>query len=104
MKHLFEFKKFVTPALKIEVEDYVTSKMNSGDVKEIFDAVGEKFPTGKNKEEFEEITDRVKEKAIQHFIKFPESMRTGKGLSIQGIPVKSGRMVPRLTNIGGVSK
>ena len=94
-----KFEEF-NPILKLQAQDYVESKMKSGDMKEIFDAVNEKIPKGLTSEESEKIADRVKEKAIKFYQKFPEHMRTGKGLAIGGIPVRGNRIVPSLTNIG----
>lgn len=98
-----KFEEF-NPVLKLQVQDYVEIKMRSGDMKEIFDAVGEKIPKGLTSGESEEIFDKVKEKAIEFYQKFPEHMRTGKGLAIGGIPVRSNRIVPSLANIGGTGK
>lgn len=99
-------KKFedFNPVLKLQVQDYVETKLKSGDMKEIFDAVGEKIPKGLTSGESEKVFDRVKEKAIKHFQKFPEHMRTGKGLAIGGMPTRSNKIIPSIMNIGGVFK
>ena len=101
MKFILQFEKY-NPALKIQVTDYVDSKMSSGDVKEIFDIVGEKMPEGVRTDEYEVIATKVREKAIKQLMKFPEQMRVGKGLHINGIPPRSGSGLPNVQNIGGV--
>lgn len=101
MKHLLTFENY-NPVAELKAKEYVDHKMSSGDVKEIFDIVGEKMPDKPGSDEFEKIANVVREKAIKHYIKNPEHMRDADCLKIGGAPVKQSSVAPKVQNIGGV--
>ena len=101
MKYLHTFENY-NPVARLKAKDYVEHKMESGDVKEIFDVVGIPMPEKPGSDEFEKVARVVRDKAIKHFIKNPEHMRDGGSLKIGGIPVRASSAVPKVQNIGGV--
>lgn len=115
MKYLKKFESFVTDdnrgedtqfpqhnaALRTEVTEYVDTILNSNEYHELVEILGMELPKNVSGEEIDEFFDKVREKAIKHFIENPEQVQE-IGFKIQSYQVPGNDGVPRTNKVGGV--